>query len=341
MNYQAAADRYDQMQYRRCGKSGILLPAISLGLWQNFGETDEKKVYRETLHTAFDNGITHFDLANNYGPPGGEAEINFGKIFKKDFSSYRDEIIISTKAGYYMWPGPYGEWGSRKHIISSLDQSLKRMNLDYVDIFYHHRPDPDTPLEESMMALDQLVRSGKALYAGISNYPAGKTAAAIRILKSLGTPCLIHQPRYSMLDRWVETTDESVNKNLLQVLEENGVGSIVFSPLAQGLLTDKYLKGIPADSRVGRKLPNGALTENGLDETILKKVAALNKIAIERGQTLAQMAIAWLLKDNRVTSVLVGASSSAQLLNSIASLKQIHFTNNELEQIDSILNLSV
>ena len=341
MNYQAAADRYDQMQYRRCGKSGILLPAISLGLWQNFGETDDRKVYRETLHTAFDNGITHFDLANNYGPPGGEAEINFGKIFKKDFSSYRDEIIISTKAGYYMWPGPYGEWGSRKHIISSLDQSLKRMNLDYVDIFYHHRPDPDTPLEESMMALDQLVRSGKALYAGISNYPAGKTAAAIRILKSLGTPCLIHQPRYSMLDRWVETTDESVNKNLLQVLEENGVGSIVFSPLAQGLLTDKYLKGIPADSRVGRKLPNGALTENGLDETILKKVAALNKIAIERGQTLAQMAIAWLLKDNRVTSVLVGASSSAQLLNSIASLKQIHFTNNELEQIDSILNLSV
>ena len=341
MNYQAAADRYDQMQYRRCGKSGILLPAISLGLWQNFGETDDRKVYRETLHTAFDNGVTHFDLANNYGPPGGEAEINFGKIFKKDFSSYRDEIIISTKAGYYMWPGPYGEWGSRKHIISSLDQSLKRMNLDYVDIFYHHRPDPDTPLEESMMALDQLVRSGKALYAGISNYPAGKTAAAIRILKSLGTPCLIHQPRYSMLDRWVETTDESVNKNLLQVLEENGVGSIVFSPLAQGLLTDKYLKGIPADSRVGRKLPNGALTENGLDETILKKVAALNKIAIERGQTLAQMAIAWLLKDNRVTSVLVGASSSAQLLNSIASLKQIHFTNNELEQIDSILNLSV
>ena len=341
MNYQAAADRYDQMQYRRCGKSGILLPAISLGLWQNFGETDDRKVYRETLHTAFDNGVTHFDLANNYGPPGGEAEINFGKIFKKDFSSYRDEIIISTKAGYYMWPGPYGEWGSRKHIISSLDQSLKRMDLEYVDIFYHHRPDPDTPLEESMMALDQLVRSGKALYAGISNYPAGKTAAAIRILKSLGTPCLIHQPRYSMLDRWVETTDESVNKNLLQVLEENGVGSIVFSPLAQGLLTDKYLKGIPADSRVGRKLPNGALTENGLDETILKKVAALNKIAIERGQTLAQMAIAWLLKDNRVTSVLVGASSSAQLLNSIASLKQIHFTNNELEQIDSILNLSV
>jgi L-glyceraldehyde 3-phosphate reductase len=341
MNYQAAANRYDLMQYRRCGKSGIRLPAISLGLWQNFGETDDKKVYRETLHTAFDNGITHFDLANNYGPPGGEAEINFGKIFKKDFSSYRDEMIISTKAGYYMWPGPYGEWGSRKHLISSLEQSLKRMDLEYVDIFYHHRPDPDTPLEESMMALDQLVRSGKALYAGISNYPAGKAAEAIRILKELGTPCLIHQPRYSMLDRWVETMDESVNKNLLQVLEENGVGSIVFSPLAQGLLTDKYLKGIPADSRVGRKLPNGALTENGLDETVLKKVSALNEIALGRGQTLAQMAIAWLLKDNRVTSVLVGASSSAQLLNSIESLKQIHFANNELDQIGTILNTSV
>lgn len=340
MNYQAAANRYDQMQYRRCGKNGIKLPAISLGLWQNFGETDDKKVYRETLHTAFDNGITHFDLANNYGPPGGEAEINFGKIFKKDFSTYRDEIIISTKAGYYMWPGPYGEWGSRKHIISSLDQSLKRMDLDYVDIFYHHRPDPDTPLEESMMALDHLVCSGKALYAGISNYPAGRTAEAIRILNDLGTPCLIHQPRYSMLDRWVEATDESVNKNLLQVLDENGVGSIVFSPLAQGLLTDKYLKGIPADSRVGRKLPNGALTENGLDETVLKKVAALNEIALGRGQALAQMAIAWLLRDNRVTSVLVGASSSAQLLNSIDSLKQIQFTNSELEQIGRILNSS-
>ena len=340
MDYQAADSRYDQMQYRRCGKSGIKLPAISLGLWQNFGETDDKKVYRETLHTAFDLGITHFDLANNYGPPGGEAEINFGKVFKKDFTSYRDEILISTKSGYYMWPGPYGEWGSRKQLISSLDQSLKRMDLDYVDIFYHHRPDPDTPLEESMMALDHLVRQGKALYAGISNYPAGKTAEAVRILKELGTPCLIHQPRYSMLDRWVEATDESVHKNLLQVLEESGVGAIVFSPLAQGLLTDKYLKGIPDDSRVGRKLPNGALTATGLDASILKKVAALNELAIQRGQTLAQMAIAWLLKDSRVTSVLVGASSGAQLKNSIDSLKQIHFTSSELEQIELILNSS-
>ena len=340
MDYQAADSRYDQMQYRRCGKSGIKLPAISLGLWQNFGETDDKKVYRETLHTAFDLGITHFDLANNYGPPGGEAEINFGKVFKKDFTSYRDEILISTKSGYYMWPGPYGEWGSRKQLISSLDQSLKRMDLDYVDIFYHHRPDPDTPLEESMMALDHLVRQGKALYAGISNYPAGKTAEAVRILKELGTPCLIHQPRYSMLDRWVEATDESAHKNLLQVLEENGVGAIVFSPLAQGLLTDKYLKGIPDDSRVGRKLPNGALTATGLDASILKKVAALNELAIQRGQTLAQMAIAWLLKDSRVTSVLVGASSGAQLKNSIDSLKQIHFTSSELEQIELILNSS-
>ncbi len=340
MEYQAADSRYDQMQYRRCGRSGIKLPAISLGLWQNFGETDDKKVYRETLHTAFDLGITHFDLANNYGPPGGEAEINFGKVFKKDFTSYRDEMLISTKSGYYMWPGPYGEWGSRKQLISSLDQSLKRMELDYVDIFYHHRPDPDTPLEESMMALDHLVRQGKALYAGISNYPAGKTAEAVRILKELGTPCLIHQPRYSMLDRWVEATDESVHKNLLQVLEENGVGAIVFSPLAQGLLTDKYLKGIPDDSRVGRKLPNGALTATGLDASILKKVAALNELAIQRGQTLAQMAIAWLLKDSRVTSVLVGASSGAQLKNSIDSLKQIHFTSSELEQIELILNSS-
>lgn len=340
MNYQAAPGRYDQMQYRRCGKSGIKLPAISLGLWQNFGETDDKKVYRETLHTAFDQGITHFDLANNYGPPGGEAEINFGKVFKKDFSSYRDEILISTKSGYYMWPGPYGEWGSRKQLISSLDQSLKRMDLEYVDIFYHHRPDPDTPLEESMMALDHIVRQGKALYVGISNYPAAQTAEAIRILNELGTPCLIHQPRYSMLDRWVEAVDETVNKNLLQVLDENGVGSIVFSPLAQGLLTDKYLRGIPAESRVGRNLPNGALTSSGLDESVLKKVAALNVLAIQRGQTLAQMAIAWLLKDNRVTSVLVGASSGTQLKNSVESLKHIHFTSSDLEQIDQILNSS-
>lgn len=337
MSYTAAADRYTKMQYRRSGKSGILLPAISLGLWQNFGEPDDMNVFRQTLHTAFDNGITHFDLANNYGPPAGEAEINFGKVFKQDFTAYRDEMLISTKAGYYMWPGPYGEWGSKKYLVSSLDQSLKRMGLEYVDIFYHHRPDPNTPLEESMAALDLIVRQGKALYAGISNYPADTAAAAFKILKQLGTPCLIHQPKYSMLERWVEKKNEAVNKNLLETVDENGVGCIVFSPLAQGLLTDKYLKGIPADSRVGRHLPNGALTENGLNEAVLKKVAALNEIAKQRNQTMAQMAIAWLLKDERITSVLVGASSSNQLLNSIAEVNNIAFTNEELKAIDDIL----
>jgi L-glyceraldehyde 3-phosphate reductase len=337
MPYVAAENRYTKMQYRRSGKSGILLPAISLGLWQNFGEDDDMNVFRQTLHTAFDNGITHFDLANNYGPPGGEAEINFGKVFKQDFTPYRDEMFIATKAGYYMWPGPYGEWGSKKYLASSLDQSLKRMGLDYVDVFYHHRPDPNTPLEESMAALDLMVRQGKALYVGISNYPADTAAAAFKILQQLGTPCLIHQPKYSMLDRWVEKNNEAVNKNLLQVVEEHGVGCIVFSPLAQGLLTDKYLKGIPADSRVGRKLPNGALTENGLDENVLNRVAALNELAKQRNQTMAQMAIAWLLKDKRITSVLVGASSAAQLLNSIDSIKNIEFTNDELNVIEGIL----
>lgn len=337
MSYTANDSRYQNMQYRRSGKSGIQLPAISLGLWQNFGEADDMNIFRQTLHTAFDNGITHFDLANNYGPPGGAAEINFGKIFKKDFIPYRDEIIISTKAGYYMWPGPYGEWGSKKYLVSSLHQSLKRMDIEYVDIYYHHRPDPNTPLEESMMALDQIVRQGKALYAGISNYPADTAAAAFKILKQLGTPCLIHQPKYSMLDRWVEKTNDAVNKNLLEVVDENGVGCIVFSPLAQGLLTDKYLKGIPANSRVGRKLPNGALTENGLDETVLKKVAALNELAKQRNQTMAQMAIAWLLKDKRITSVLVGASSSAQLLNSIAAVNNTGFSSKELNAIEEIL----
>lgn len=337
MSYTAAADRYTKMQYRRSGKSGILLPAISLGLWQNFGEPDDMNVFRQTLHTAFDNGITHFDLANNYGPPVGEAEVNFGKVFKQDFTAYRDEMLISTKAGYYMWPGPYGEWGSKKYLVSSLDQSLKRMGLDYVDIFYHHRPDPNTPLEESMAALDLIVRQGKALYAGISNYPADTAAEAFKILKQLGTPCLIHQPRYSMLDRWVEHKNETVQKNLLEVVDENGVGCIVFSPLAQGLLTDKYLKGIPADSRVGRHLPNGALTENGLNEAVLKKVAALNEIAKQRNQTMAQMAIAWLLKDERITSVLVGASSSQQLLNSITAVNNIVFTGEELYAIEEIL----
>lgn len=337
MSYTAAESRYTKMQYRRSGKSGILLPAVSLGLWQNFGQTDDMNVFRQTLHTAFDNGITHFDLANNYGPPAGEAEINFGKVFKQDFTAYRDEMLISTKAGYYMWPGPYGEWGSKKYLVSSLDQSLKRMGLEYVDIFYHHRPDPNTPLEESMAALDLIVRQGKALYAGISNYPADTAAAAFKILKELGTPCLIHQPRYSMLDRWVENKNETVQKNLLEVVDENGVGCIVFSPLAQGLLTDKYLKGIPADSRVGRHLPNGALTENGLNEAVLKKVAALNEIAKQRNQTMAQMAIAWLLKDERITSVLVGASSSQQLLNSIAAVNNIVFTGEELYAIEEIL----
>jgi L-glyceraldehyde 3-phosphate reductase len=337
MAYTANDNRYQNMQYRRCGKSGLQLPAISLGLWQNFGEGDDSNVYRQTLRTAFDNGITHFDLANNYGPPGGAAEINFGKVFQQDFTAYRDEMIIATKAGYYMWPGPYGEWGSKKYLVSSLDQSLKRMGLDYVDIYYHHRPDANTPLEESMAALDLIVRQGKALYAGISNYPADTAAAAFKILKQLGTPCLIHQPKYSMLERWVEKTNDAVNKNLLEVVDENGVGCIVFSPLAQGLLTDKYLKGIPADSRVGRKLPNGALTENGLDENVLSKVAALNEIAKQRNQTMAQMAIAWLLKDKRVTSVLVGASSAKQLLNSIESINNITFSNEELDAIETIL----
>jgi L-glyceraldehyde 3-phosphate reductase len=337
MSYTAIDNRYAEMQYRRCGRSGIQLPAISLGLWQNFGEEDDMHIFRQTLHTAFDNGVTHFDLANNYGPPAGEAEINFGKIYREDFKAYRDEMIISTKAGYYMWPGPYGEWGSKKSLVSSLDQSLQRLGLDYVDIFYHHRPDPNTPLEESMTALDLLVRQGKALYAGISNYPADKAAAAFKILKELGTPCLIHQPRYSMLDRWVEKTNDGVQKNLLEVVDENGVGCIVFSPLAQGLLTDKYLKGIPANSRVGRQLPNGALTEKSLEEPVLKKVAALNELALQRHQTLAQMAIAWLLKDKRISSVLVGASSSAQLLNSIASVKNIDFSAEELNAIEEIL----
>jgi L-glyceraldehyde 3-phosphate reductase len=337
-HFTAADNRYTHMQYRRSGNSGLLLPAISLGLWQNFGDVDDAEVYRQTLRTAFDNGITHFDLANNYGPPGGSAEVNFGKVFKEDFVPYRDELIISTKAGYYMWPGPYGEWGSKKYLVSSLDQSLKRMGLDYVDIFYHHRPDPNTPLEETMTALDLLVRQGKALYAGISNYPADRAVAAFEMLRQLGTPCVIHQPRYSMLDRWVEKKNDVINKSLLEVVDEYGVGCIVFSPLAQGLLTDKYLKGIPANSRVGRHLPNGALTQNALNEQVLAKVAALNEVALQRNQSLAQMAIAWLLKDPRVTSVLIGASSAGQLLNSIASIGNTAFSAEELENIDGILN---
>lgn len=325
MNF--SPNRYATMQYRRCGKSGIQLPAISLGLWHNFGDVDDVKIYRKTLHTAFDNGITHFDLANNYGPPPGSAEINFGKILHTDFKNYRDELIISSKAGYLMWPGPYGEWGSKKNLLASLDQSLKRMKLDYVDIFYHHRPDPDTPLEESMMALDLMVRQGKALYVGISNYPAKKAAKAFKILKELGTPCLIHQPRYSMLDRWVEG-------GLLEVLKKNGVGCIPFSPLAQGVLTNKYLKGIPKNSRAAK---NYFLKKDSITKERVNQLKQLNAIAENRGQSLAQMSLAWLLKDDRVTSVLVGASSPGQLLDSLKCLNNISFDKQELEKIENIL----
>lgn len=328
MSYSANEQRYQQMQYRRCGKSGIQLSALSLGLWHNFGDVDDEAVYRKTLHTAFDCGITHFDLANNYGPPPGSAEINFGKILKKDFAAYRDELIISTKAGYYMWPGPYGEWGSKKNLVASLNQSLKRMQLDYVDIFYHHRPDPNTPLEETMTALDLIVRQGKALYVGISNYKSADAAKAFAILKELGTPCLIHQPKYSMFERWVE------KDGLLNVLEANGVGCIPFSPLAQGLLTNKYLKGIPEGSRATKGV---FLKQEQITEEVLTKVRALNAIATERNQSLAQMALAWLLKDERVTSVLIGASSSAQLLDSVDCLNNLQFSADELKQIETIL----
>lgn len=328
MTYLADPARYEQMTYRRCGKSGLKLPAISLGLWHNFGGVDVFENYRSILTTAFDHGITHFDLANNYGPPPGSAEENFGLLMKKDFMPYRDELIISSKAGYLMWPGPYGEWGSKKYLVASLDQSLKRMGLDYVDIFYHHRPDPDTPLEETMAALDLIVRQGKALYVGISNYEAADAEKAIAILKELGTPCLIHQPKYSMFERWVEG-------GLLDVLEREGVGCIPFSPLAQGLLTDKYLKGIPADSRAAK--PDGFLQQNQVTPEVIEKIRKLNDIALERGQTLAQMALAWLLKDPRITSVLIGASRVSQLLDSLACLKNQEFSNEELEKIANIL----
>ncbi len=326
--YRAAENRYDTMEYRRCGQSGILLPMISIGLWHNFGHTDDLENGRNILRTAFDAGITHFDLANNYGPPFGAAEENFGKLYKQDWTIYRDQLIISSKAGWDMWPGPYGNLGSRKYLIASCDQSLKRMGLDYVDIFYSHRRDPDTPLEETMSALDRIVRSGKALYAGISQYTAADTAKAYDILKSMGTPLLIHQPRYSMLDRWVEG-------GLLDTLEKKGVGAIAFSPLEQGILTDKYLKGFPKDSRAvkdGRYLSKEKLTADLLD-----KVSKLNSIALQRNQSLAQMAIAWLLKDKRITSVLVGASSPRQLLDSIGSLKNLAFIKSELKEIESIL----
>ena len=316
------------MEYRRCGKSGIKLPALSLGLWHNFGHVDVLENARQMLRDAFDAGVTHFDLANNYGPPYGSAEENFGRILKQDFKGYRDELIISTKAGYDMWPGPYGDWGSKKYLVSSLDQSLKRMNLEYVDIFYHHRPDPETPLEETMGALDLIVRQGKALYVGISNYKPAEAASAIRILRELGTPCLIHQPKYSMFVRWVE-------EGLLDLLEEEGVGCIPFSPLAQGLLTSKYLKGIPAGSRAAKA--HGHLQETDITDEKVEQIRQLNELAQARNQSLAQMALAWLLKDPRVTSVLIGASSPAQLADSLKSLHNTKFNSDELEQIESIL----
>lgn len=327
-NYIASEDRYDIMKYRRCGKSGVLLPAISLGLWHNFGDHDDLTIAQNILRTAFDNGITHFDLANNYGPPYGSAETNFGKILKNDFSSYRDELFISTKAGWDMWPGPYGNFGSRKYLISSLDQSLVRMGLDYVDVFYHHRPDPDTPLEETMGALDQIVRQGKALYVGVSQYTARDTAKAATLLKEMGTPFLIHQPRYNMLDRWVEN-------GLLNTLDREGVGSIVFSPLEQGILTSKYIDGIPKDSRAAKE--GSYLDESQIPPNVIAKVQKLNAIAVERNQSLAQMAVAWLLKDDRVTSVLVGVSKVSQLLDNIKALEKLDFTKDELERIESIL----
>jgi L-glyceraldehyde 3-phosphate reductase len=317
------------MIYRRCGKSGIKLSAVSLGLWHNFGDVDTMSTYRKTLHTAFDAGITHFDLANNYGPPPGSAEINFGRILKEDFAAHRDELIISTKAGYYMWEGPYGEWGSKKNLVASLNQSLKRMDLEYVDIFYHHRPDPDTPLEETMATLDLIVRQGKALYVGISNYKPKEAAEAFRILKELGTPCLIHQPKYSMFERWVE------KEGLLDLLGKEGVGCIPFSPLAQGLLTNKYLSGIPADSRVAKGV--GFLTENNITEERLSQIKQLNDLAVKRGQSLAQMALSWILKDDRVTSVLIGASRPEQLTDSLKCLDNISFSSEELQQIETIL----
>lgn len=327
-NYLADSKRYDQINYKRCGRSGIKLPLISLGLWHNFGGVDTYENGRKILRYAFDRGITHFDLANNYGPPPGSAEENFGKMMATDFKPYRDEMIISTKAGYHMWNGPYGEWGSKKYLVSSLDQSLKRMGLDYVDIFYHHRPDPDTPVEETMAALDLIVRQGKALYAGISNYSAEETEEAAKILNQLGTPCLINQVKYSMFERWVE-------ERLLDSIEDLGIGLIAFSPLAQGLLTDKYLNGIPSDSRAAKSW--GFLQESEVGRAI-EKVKQLNEIAQVRGQSLAQMAIAWLLKDIRVTSVLVGASSVEQLEDNLGALDYLLFSNEEIIEIALILS---
>ncbi len=326
--YQANSSRYEKDIYQHCGRSGVKLPKISLGLWHNFGDVDSMDNARLMLRTAFDLGITHFDLANNYGPPYGSAEENFGKIFKKDFQPYRDELIISSKAGYDMWPGPYGNFGSRKYLIASLDQSLKRMGVPYVDIFYHHRPDPNTPLEETMSALDHIVRSGRALYVGISSYSADDTRKAAECLRSLGTPCLIHQPSYNMFNRWIEN-------GLLDVLKEQGMGAIVFSPLAQGLLTDKYLEGVPEDSRVKRS--GVFLKEKDLTDVKLKKIRALNEMAKKRGQTMAQFAITWILRQPVITSVLIGASRSSQIVDAVQSLESPALSAQEIGQVDSIL----
>jgi len=328
MTYIPLQTRYDSMRYNRCGRSGLKLPAISLGLWHNFGGVDVFENCRAMLRRAFDLGITHFDLANNYGPPYSSAEETFGQVFRKDLAPYRDELVISSKAGWDMWPGPYGDFGSRKYLLASLDQSLKRLKLEYVDIFYHHRPDPETPLEETMGALDTIVRSGRALYAGISMYPADLTRRAASILQTMGTPCLIHQPNYSLFDRWVEG-------GLLDVLADEGIGCIVFSPLDQGVLTNRYLKGIPADSRAGK--PDTALSREDLDESKLGKVRRLNEIAQKRGQSMAQMALAWVLRQPAVTSALIGASKVSQVEDSVAALNRLDFTEEELGSIEKIL----
>lgn len=328
MAYTALETRYDSMRYNRCGRSGLKLPAISLGLWHNFGGVDVLENSRAMLRRAFDLGITHFDLANNYGPPYGSAEQSFGQLFKKDFMPYRDELVISSKAGWDMWPGPYGDFGSRKYLVASLDQSLKRMGLEYVDIFYHHRPDPETPLEETMGALDYIVRSGRALYVGISMYPPELTREAAKILCSLGTPCLIHQPNYSLFDRWVEG-------GLLDVLTEEGIGCIVFSPLDQGILTDRYLKGIPGDSRAGKT--GTYLSREDITGDKITRVRQLNEIAQKRGQTMAQMALAWVLRQPVVTSALIGASRVAQIEDAVTSLNNLGFSQEELDSIEKIL----
>ncbi|MEE4407553.1 MULTISPECIES: L-glyceraldehyde 3-phosphate reductase [unclassified Serratia (in: enterobacteria)] len=328
MLYQADSSRYQNMEYRRCGRSGLKLPAVSLGLWHNFGDTSLYDNARKLIHCALDQGITHFDLANNYGPPPGSAEENFGRILSTDLKPWRDELIIASKAGYTMWPGPYGDWGSKKYLVASLDQSLQRMGLEYVDIFYHHRPDPDTPLEETMGALDLLVRQGKALYVGLSNYPADRARQAFEILQRLGTPCVIHQPKYSLFERWVEP-------ELLDTLEEHGVGSIAFSPLAGGLLTDRYLHGIPQDSRAASG--SQFLQPNQLTDAKLEKVRRLNALAQQRGQKLSQMALAWVLRGDRVTSVLIGASKTSQIDDAVGMLANRTFSSDEIAQIERIL----